>query len=104
MKISNGFLIREVQKVDNKAIETTLSKIMREFDVPETGTALADPELKTIFETYNTNNSIYFILEKNNLIFGGAGISTPKSSSSFKRLDMAWEAFSHSSSAAFSSL
>ena len=46
MKISNGFLIREVQKVDNKAIETTLSKIMREFDVPETGTALADPELK----------------------------------------------------------
>jgi hypothetical protein len=34
MKISNGFLIREVQKVDNKAIETTLSKIMREFDVP----------------------------------------------------------------------
>ena len=56
MKISNGFLIREVQKVDNKAIETTLSKIMREFDVPETGTALADPELKTIFETYNTKN------------------------------------------------
>ena len=78
MKISNGFLIREVQKVDNKAIETTLSKIMREFDVPETGTALADPELKTIFETYNTNNSIYFILEKNNLIFGGAGISKLK--------------------------
>ena len=78
MKISNGFLIREVQKVDNKAIETTLSKIMREFDVPETGTALADPELKTIFETYNTNNSIYFILEKNNLIYGGAGISKLK--------------------------
>ena len=66
MKISNGFLIREIQKVDNKAIETTLSKIMREFDVPETGTALADPELKTIFETYNTKNSIYFILEKIN--------------------------------------
>ena len=47
---------------------------MSEFDVPETGTALADPELKTIFEIYNTINSIYFILEKNNVIFGGASI------------------------------
>ena len=78
MKFIKGFLIREVQKADNKSIEAALSKVMREFDVPETGTALADPELKTIFETYDTDNSVYFVLEKNNLIYGGAGISKLK--------------------------
>jgi putative acetyltransferase len=78
MKFIKGFLIREVQKADNKSIEAALSKVMREFNVPETGTALADPELKNIFETYDNDKSVYFVLEKNNLIFGGAGISKLK--------------------------
>lgn len=53
MNVGYGFVIRKVKKNDNKSLEIVLSKVMREFNVPETGTALADPELKCIFETYN---------------------------------------------------
>ena len=80
MNVGYGFVIRKVKKNDNKSLEIVLSKVMREFNVPETGTALADPELKCIFETYNFEKSQYYILEKNNIIYGGAGISKLKDS------------------------
>ena len=75
MKVKHGFVIREVKEIDNKFIEDVLCKVMKEFNVPEQGTALADPELKEIFQTYNKPKSIYYVLEKENMIFGGAGIS-----------------------------
>ena len=80
MNVSYGFVIRKVKKNDNKSLEKVLSKVMREFNVPETGTALADHELKCIFETYNFEKSQYYVLEKNNIIYGGAGISKLKDS------------------------
>ena len=80
MNVGYGFVIRKVKKNDNKSLEIVLSKVMREFNVPETGTALADPELKCIFETYNFEKSQYYVLEKNNIIYGGAGISKLKDS------------------------
>ena len=46
MKVKHGFVIREVKEIDNKLIEDVLCKVMKEFNVPEQGTALADPELK----------------------------------------------------------
>ena len=56
MKVKHGFIIRKVKEIDNKLIEVVLSKVMREFNVPEQGTALADPELKEIF--LSTSNII----------------------------------------------
>jgi len=55
MNVGYGFVIRKVKKNDNKSLEIVLSKVMREFNVPET-------------------------LEKNNIIYGGAGISKLKDS------------------------
>ena len=43
---------------------------MREFDVPETGTALADPELKKMFQAYDNHKSSYFVILQNNSLFG----------------------------------
>ena len=41
--------IRKINENDNFKIKDVLISVMREFDVPENGTALADPELDDMF-------------------------------------------------------
>tara|TARA_B100000767_G_scaffold56510_2_gene52150 strand:+ start:26301 stop:26795 length:495 start_codon:yes stop_codon:yes gene_type:complete len=80
MEESSNWIIRKVTRSDNKNLYSILSSVMIEFDVPFSGTALSDPELEKMFETYQTSRSVYFIIEKDNKIFGGAGISQLKNS------------------------
>jgi putative acetyltransferase len=74
------WIIRKVNKSDNTNLFKVLSSVMIEFRVPIKGTALSDPELKKMYEAYQSKRSTYFIIEKNNKIFGGAGISELKNS------------------------
>ena len=59
MKVKGDFFIRKIKEEDNLEIQGILSSVMREFDVPETGTALADPELKNMFQSYQAYKSSY---------------------------------------------
>ena len=70
--------IREVKKTDNFELATLLRKILIEMGVPKKGTAFEDPEIDSIYETYNAPRSKYFIIEEDNIIKGGAGISQLK--------------------------
>ncbi|WP_456422666.1 GNAT family N-acetyltransferase [Lutibacter sp.] len=70
----NNFTIREIKQEDNPKIAKTIRDILIEFGVPKVGTAYADKLLDTLFETYNIKNAVYFIIEKEGEIFGGAGI------------------------------
>lgn len=74
------WIIRKIIKSDNRDLNKILTSVMIEFGVPSEGTALSDPELKKMFETYQSNRSIYFVIKKNNKIFGGAGISQLRNS------------------------
>ena len=80
MKVKGDFFIRKIKEEDNLEIQGILSRVMREFDVPETGTALADPELKNMFQSYQAYKSSYYVILKNNSLLGGAGISELKNS------------------------
>ena len=80
MKVKGDFFIRKIKEEDNLEIQGILSSVMREFDVPETGTALADPELKNMFQSYQAYKSSYYVILKNNSLVGGAGISKLKNS------------------------
>ena len=80
MKLKDEFFIRKIKEKDNQELHHVLSSVMREFDVPETGTALADPELKKMFQAYDNHKSSYFVILKNNSLLGGAGISKLKNS------------------------
>ena len=75
MEENSKWIIRKVIKSDNKNLYNILSSVMIEFSVPVNGTALSDPELKKMYETYQSSRSIYFVIEMGNKIFGGAGIS-----------------------------
>ena len=70
----NNFLIREIKPKDNSKIATTIRTVLIEFGVPKIGTAYADKILDTLFEAYSFEKAIYFVVEKNGEIFGGAGI------------------------------
>jgi putative acetyltransferase len=70
----NNFVIREIQPKDNAKIAKAIRSVLIEYGVPKVGTAYADVILDTLFETYTIENAIYFVVEKEGEIFGGAGI------------------------------
>lgn len=67
--------IREITQDDNPAIAKVIRDVLVEHDVPRVGTAYADPELDAMFEAYNKPGSVYFVVERNDVIVGGAGIA-----------------------------
>ena len=72
--ISNNFTIKEIQPEDNPKIARAIRAILIEYGVPKVGTAYADKILDTLFEAYDIESAIYFVVEKNGKIYGGAGI------------------------------
>ena len=71
----NKIIIREIQQKDNQAIAQIVRDVLMELGAPKVGTAYADPNLDLLFESYQSSKSIYFVIENNSKIIGGAGIS-----------------------------
>ena len=69
------FKIRQVCKKDNLNLSNVIRDVLTEIGVPKEGTAYSDPELDFMFETYNKKRSIYYVVENNGKICGGAGIA-----------------------------
>ena len=68
-------LLRKIKKEDNYQIANVIREVFISDDYPKTGTAFADSQLDFMFETYNKPKSIYFVVEDDDKIIGGAGIS-----------------------------
>ncbi len=75
-------IIREIQPQDNEQIAQVIRTVLLEHNVPKIGTAYADVSLDCMFETYNKEISIYFVVEDTKInsashgkIIGGAGIA-----------------------------
>ena len=56
-------LIRKIQPQDNEAIEAVIRNVFPEFELPLTGTAYADAETPKMFESYQGEKEVYFIIE-----------------------------------------
>ncbi len=67
--------IREIQQKDNQVVAAVIRNVFISDDYPKTGTAYEDPQLEHMFETYQQPKSIYFVIEREGKIVGGAGIS-----------------------------
>jgi putative acetyltransferase len=70
----NNFTIREIQPNDDKKIAKAIRDVLIEFGVPKVGTAYADTILDTLSDAYEAEKAIYFVIEKEGDIYGGAGI------------------------------
>ncbi len=67
--------IREIKKKDNSQVKNLIEIVMTEFGAVGEGFSIVDPEVKNMYEAYKDDRSIYYVLEKNKEIVGGAGIS-----------------------------
>ncbi|MBT8273708.1 MAG: GNAT family N-acetyltransferase [Bacteroidia bacterium] len=70
----SSFLIREIQLKDNAKIEKIMRDIFIEFELPFIGTTMEDKELSHMYESYQNENEVYYIIEDNGEVVGGAGI------------------------------
>ena len=71
-------LIRPINESDNKHISVILREVLIEMDIPRIGSAYEDPEINNMYESSQSNRSIYFVVEENNKILGGAGVNQLK--------------------------
>ena len=76
-------LIRSINESDNKSLSRILREVLIEMKIPKKGSAYEDPELDKMFEAYQNPRSIYYIIEHENKILGGAGISELKEGASY---------------------
>ena len=70
-----NFTIRKIEAKDNAALAQIIRNIFDELNAPKVGTAYADPYLDSLFEVYLAENEIYFVVEVDGEIKGGAGIA-----------------------------
>lgn len=68
-------IIRPILKKDNTQITSVIRKVLLEHGVPKVGTAYADKALDDLYEAYQKPRAIYYVIEINNKIIGGGGIS-----------------------------
>jgi putative acetyltransferase len=66
--------IREIEKKDNFEMATIVQSVLMEMGAPKIGTAYSDPFLFDLSEVYSQPKTIYFVLENEGKIVGGAGI------------------------------
>lgn len=72
---NNEFIIREIQQKDNAALAKIVRTVILEMGAPTIGTAYEDKATDQLFETYQKEKAIYFVLEHNQKVVGGVGIS-----------------------------
>lgn len=67
-------ILREIEPKDNKQLESVIRAIFPEYNLPMVGTAYEDEETPRMFESYQKDNEVYFVIEENGVVQGGAGI------------------------------
>ena len=73
-RIQNEFNIRRIEKRDNKQIASVVRKVGPEFGHQGPGTVVASPELDKMFQIFQGPRSVYYVLEREGRVVGGAGI------------------------------
>lgn len=67
--------IRPIQPADNAAVANIIRRTLEEFGITRPGTVYFDATTDHLFELFqSTPSSAYFVVEKEGVIIGGAGI------------------------------
>ncbi|WP_142786497.1 GNAT family N-acetyltransferase [Changchengzhania lutea] len=70
--------IREIQPQDNQQIEAVIRDCFHEFKIPLEGTAYSDKETPQMFESYQNDNDVYYVIDDDGMILGGGGVKPLK--------------------------
>lgn len=70
----NNIVVREIQPQDNEPLEQVIRACFHEFKIPLQGTAYEDPETKHMYESYQHQNDIYYVVDVDGVAMGGGGV------------------------------
>ncbi|MDX1277757.1 GNAT family N-acetyltransferase [Oceanihabitans sediminis] len=76
--MTNNIIIREIQQKDNAQIEAAIRACFHEFGIPLVGTAYEDIETTQMFESYQDEKEVYFVIELDEKVCGGGGVKPLK--------------------------
>lgn len=71
-------IIREIQPEDNQSIEVIMTDCFKEFGLPTIGSSLEDDDVKHMFEGFQEERAIYYIVEDDEKVLGGGGVKQLK--------------------------
>jgi len=71
----SDYIIREIKPKDNLPIAKIIRSVIIEMGMPKKGTAYEDTSLEDMYHFYQRDKAIYYVIEYQNSILGGAGIS-----------------------------
>lgn len=66
-------IIRKIQQSDNAALARIIKSVFKEYHAPLVNTVYDDPRTLTMFETFLTPKSEYFVVEDEGEVLGGCG-------------------------------
>ena len=72
--MKNEFTIREIKVTDNSALASIVRDCLTEFNAAKPGTVFYDKTTDRLYEVFQKERSKYFVVEKDGIIAGGAGI------------------------------
>ncbi|WP_053978065.1 GNAT family N-acetyltransferase [Mangrovimonas xylaniphaga] len=71
----NNIVIREIKAEDDAQVAAVIRDVLIEFGVPKVGTAYEDVALDCMTITYSAPKMVYYVLDDNGKVIGGAGIA-----------------------------
>ncbi|MEC3907670.1 GNAT family N-acetyltransferase [Tamlana sp. 2201CG12-4] len=71
-------VIREIEPQDNAQLEQVIRECFYEFKIPLEGTAYSDSETPRMYESYQNNNDIYYVIAQGDEVLGGGGVKPLK--------------------------
>jgi len=71
----SDFSIRKIRAADDAAVAAIIRSVMPEFGADGPGFAIHDPEVAAMSQAYATPRHVYFVVEHEGVVMGGAGIA-----------------------------
>ncbi|WP_372755262.1 GNAT family N-acetyltransferase [Mariniflexile sp.] len=71
-------VIREIEPNDNAELEQIIRACFHEFNIPLEGTAYSDEETPRMYESYQNDNDVYYVIDVNGKVLGGGGVKPLK--------------------------
>lgn len=68
-------IIRKITPEDNARMAVVIRETLIEFDMNKSGTAFSDPTVDNMHKAYSDDDSVYFVVEEDGKVLGGAGIA-----------------------------
>ena len=74
----NNITVREIQQQDNAQLEQVIRACFHEFKIPLKGTAYEDEETPRMYESYQKDNEVYYVIDADGEVLGGGGVKPLK--------------------------